>query len=381
MNNDASLSPSSPSSSGEVIISTQEVSDTDKAPPTSMTSTTTTHTSHAHHHYQPQELGLQMGGNIYRAINFFVLEEEKQDEKLLIKQRQGQQTIKLPGPDNRNNSRPGGENNNNKNSDVSNHCHLVKLLMIGDSGTGKQQFLSRLSHPPDHVSRGGDEQEVLSSSDIHTIGLQFQVLHKHVWHHAIYSPPERLPVAVDSKGVPTIPGSHLNKAPIPEADSDLSIHAVKCQIWDTASQERFRLLSTTYYKGAHGIWIFYDICDRDSFQNVKSWLQEIQKHANPEVVVMLIGTKEDIAIDEEQSQEKLQDVNRDRRKDSRQITFEQGLELAQQFHLSAFLEVSCSKFDCHVQDALATMVGHVLKQRLLPSPPIQDHKKSDCVIC
>jgi len=52
-----------------------------------------------------------------------------------------------------------------------------------------------------------------------------------------------------------------------------------CAQWDTAGQERFRTITSSYYRGAHGIIIVYDITDRESFDNVKQWLNEIDRYA------------------------------------------------------------------------------------------------------
>jgi Ras-related protein Rab-1A len=67
---------------------------------------------------------------------------------------------------------------------------------------------------------------------------------------------------------------------------ELDGKTIKLQIWDTAGQERFRTISSTYYRGAHGIIVVYDITNLDSFNNVKRWLEEINKcrphaHATP----------------------------------------------------------------------------------------------------
>ena len=52
---------------------------------------------------------------------------------------------------------------------------------------------------------------------------------------------------------------------------------IKLQIWDTAGQERFRTITTSYFKGAQGILLVYDITDRESFENVDTWITEIHR--------------------------------------------------------------------------------------------------------
>lgn len=47
--------------------------------------------------------------------------------------------------------------------------------------------------------------------------------------------------------------------------------------WDTAGQERFKTITSSYYRGAHGIIIVYDVTDREAFNNVRTWMQEIEK--------------------------------------------------------------------------------------------------------
>ena len=56
--------------------------------------------------------------------------------------------------------------------------------------------------------------------------------------------------------------------------------SVKIQIWDTAGQERYRTLTKSYYNGASGIILVYDVTDIVSFQNLSYWLKKIKKHAD-----------------------------------------------------------------------------------------------------
>jgi Ras-related protein Rab-1A len=64
---------------------------------------------------------------------------------------------------------------------------------------------------------------------------------------------------------------------------DVDGKIVKLQLWDTAGQERFRTLASSYYRGAHGILVVYDVTDKDSFNNVKHWMNEIDRFANAKV--------------------------------------------------------------------------------------------------
>jgi Ras-related protein Rab-2A len=69
---------------------------------------------------------------------------------------------------------------------------------------------------------------------------------------------------------------------------------VKLQIWDTAGQESFRSITRSYYRGAAGALLVYDITRRDTFQHLGRWLEEAKQHAQENMVSLLIGNKNDL---------------------------------------------------------------------------------------
>mmetsp|Transcript_54596 Transcript_54596/g.82699 ORF Transcript_54596/g.82699 Transcript_54596/m.82699 type:complete len:198 (-) Transcript_54596:55-648(-) len=69
---------------------------------------------------------------------------------------------------------------------------------------------------------------------------------------------------------------------------------VNLSIWDTAGQEKFRSLTSSYYRGTHGIIVVFDVNDRTSFENVDVWLNEAELYAvKCDPVILLIGNKID----------------------------------------------------------------------------------------
>uniref|UniRef100_A0A0G4HVC1 Uncharacterized protein n=1 Tax=Chromera velia CCMP2878 TaxID=1169474 RepID=A0A0G4HVC1_9ALVE len=120
--------------------------------------------------------------------------------------------------------------------------YLFKIVLIGDSGVGKSNLLSRFTR---------DEFNLESKS---TIGVEFA-----------------------TKSVPT--------------DGKI----IKAQIWDTAGQERYRAITSAYYRGAVGALLVYDISKRASFEHIERWLTELRDHADPNIVILLVGNKSDLA--------------------------------------------------------------------------------------
>uniref|UniRef100_A0A7S3DHZ5 Ras-related protein Rab-14 n=1 Tax=Palpitomonas bilix TaxID=652834 RepID=A0A7S3DHZ5_9EUKA len=82
--------------------------------------------------------------------------------------------------------------------------------------------------------------------------------------------------------------------------------SVKLQIWDTAGQERFRAVTRSYYRGAVGSLMVYDITRRSSFNHLASWLTDAKSLTHPNTCIMLIGNKTDLSEDREVSYEEAQ---------------------------------------------------------------------------
>ncbi|KAG5323743.1 RAB10 protein, partial [Acromyrmex heyeri] len=118
---------------------------------------------------------------------------------------------------------------------------LFKLLLIGDSGVGKTCILFRFS------------DDAFSTTFISTIGIDFKIK------------------TVELRG-----------------------KKIKLQIWDTAGQERFHTITTSYYRGAMGIMLVYDITNEKTFENIVKWLRNIDEHANEDVEKMILGNKSDM---------------------------------------------------------------------------------------
>ena len=93
---------------------------------------------------------------------------------------------------------------------------------------------------------------------------------------------------------------------------------VKLQMWDTPGQERSRTITRSYYKGASGFVLGYDITNRLSYESVKMWFNEL-KRERPDAVIMLIGSKADL-------------------EEYRKVSQEEGDELAEELGIPLFFE-------------------------------------------
>ncbi|CAM2710519.1 unnamed protein product [Rotaria socialis] len=98
---------------------------------------------------------------------------------------------------------------------------------------------------------------------------------------------------------------------------------VKLQIWDTAGQERFRSVTRSYYRGASGALLVYDVTCRESYNAITNWLSDVRTLASPNIVIILCGNKKDL-------------------EDERQVTYLEASRFAQEHELM-FLETSALK--------------------------------------
>ncbi|XP_019410973.1 PREDICTED: ras-related protein Rab-25 [Crocodylus porosus] len=118
---------------------------------------------------------------------------------------------------------------------------VFKVVLIGESGVGKTNLLSRFTRNEfSHDSRT-------------TIGVEFST---------------RTVLVGDAM--------------------------VKAQIWDTAGLERYRAITSAYYRGAVGALVVFDITKHQTYDEVERWLKELYDHAEATIIVMLVGNKTDL---------------------------------------------------------------------------------------
>ncbi|KZV69747.1 ras-domain-containing protein [Peniophora sp. CONT] len=81
---------------------------------------------------------------------------------------------------------------------------------------------------------------------------------------------------------------------------------VKFEIWDTAGQERYKSLAPMYYRNANCAVVVYDITQAASLEKARNWIRELQRQADPSIVIALCGNKADLAARRQVSQEEAQ---------------------------------------------------------------------------
>lgn len=115
----------------------------------------------------------------------------------------------------------------------------------------------------------------------------------------------------------------------------------KINIWDTAGQETFKSITRSYYRGTMGCLMVYDMTNRDSFNAVTTWLQDLKKYCSPQIVITLIGNKSDLDA-------------------SRQISYEEGKTFADENGLM-FLETS-AKTGQNIENGFINIIQQISKK-------------------
>src|SRR5690606_33967805 len=108
---------------------------------------------------------------------------------------------------------------------------------------------------------------------------------------------------------------------------------------DAAGAERFRSITNSYYNGADGIILSYDISDKESFKKLNEWIANIILYVSKEVVVALVGNKSD--------------------KDERKVTFKEGKDLAKKYN-ALFFETS-AKLNDSVNGMVSSLTSELFR--------------------
>lgn len=86
----------------------------------------------------------------------------------------------------------------------------------------------------------------------------------------------------------------------------------KLQIWDTAGQESFKSITKIFYRGAHCIFLAYDITRLETFNNLNTWYNEVMDQSEPDVILFLVGNKLDMEDKREVSLDRVEKFKREK---------------------------------------------------------------------
>ena len=140
-------------------------------------------------------------------------------------------------------------------SDAEEYEMMIKVILIGDSGVGKTNIMSKFL-----------KNQFMEESKA-TIGVEF--------------------------------GSKL---------FNHEGHKIKAQIWDTAGQEKYKAITGAYYKGSKGALVVYDITQKKTFENIEKWINDLKAAGDPKITIILIGNKNDLddkrQVSKDQGEEK-----------------------------------------------------------------------------
>jgi Ras-related protein Rab-2A len=152
--------------------------------------------------------------------------------------------------------------------------YIAKLVCIGDSGTGKSSLTIRLC-----------EGRFSNTHDV-TIGVEFGSRIVPV------GPPANASLGINNPLPSSSPNGH---APPSKTPSQPQQKKMKLSLWDTAGQETYKSITRSYFRGASGALLVFDISRRSTFDSATDWLRDLRQIAEDGIVVILVGNKSDLA--------------------------------------------------------------------------------------
>nr|CAD7396270.1 unnamed protein product [Timema poppensis] len=178
------------------------------------------------------------------------------------------------------------------------YAYLFKYIIIGDTGVGKSclllQFTDKRFQPVHDLTIGVEFGARMITIDGKQIKLQIWDTHSHL---ILLTPPLlffHLAQSADPAYSPTLV-FHLPPSPDPTYPPHPNTLKASCrtlrEVCYQAGQEAFRSITRSYYRGAAGALLVYDITRRETFNHLTTWLEDARQHSNSNMVIMLIGNK------------------------------------------------------------------------------------------
>jgi len=168
--------------------------------------------------------------------------------------------------------------------------YIAKLVCIGDSGTGKSSLTIRLCE-----GRFSPHHDV-------TIGVEFGSRIVPVGPPNTQPPKLKLGRTSISRD-PSLADISEGLPEPPRAEAEVKQKHMKLSLWDTAGQETYKSVTRSYFRGASGALLVFDISRRPTFSHVMDWLNDLRQIAEPDIVVVLVGNKSDLAAGDENKRE------------------------------------------------------------------------------
>lgn len=216
--------------------------------------------------------------------------------------------------------------------------YIAKLVCIGDSGCGKSSLTIRLCE-----GRFSPHHDV-------TIGVEFgsRIVPVGPPHSRTSMPPLGTTTASgatssDPSQGQNQPGALSNGLPDPpRASSSTAVvqKHMKLSLWDTAGQETYKSVTRSYFRGASGALLVFDLSRRQTFQHVTDWLNDLRQIAEPDIVVVLVGNKADLTQEQPQGSSQGNDGGAGSGTNKREVTREEATEWARRNGVLEYIETS-----------------------------------------